>query len=256
MFATVIKDAFKKGEEKDIALALNDLCCATDTYGWASAGIYSFWNYYTKEIYYIGLAVDLEERFKQHTGITVINQDSCKKNYIDLYFKKYDKLGYSIFVQSPLSQPITNKNKHIWRKEDIKEMGVLDLRGGEDREDLKIVEGILIQAYKLKYGRFPAWNNVGGSIKGQVNATIGNYDIVESFVNEKLSPLVARATIRELSGDPVFTGFEIYLHAVRMHMLYHQMSFEEAINFVKEHDILNTNKRIMKMNYLNRKLIF
>ena len=29
-----------------------------DSLGWASAGIYSFWDYYTKDVLYIGLASD------------------------------------------------------------------------------------------------------------------------------------------------------------------------------------------------------
>ncbi|WP_221803546.1 GIY-YIG nuclease family protein [Paenibacillus typhae] len=110
MFATIILDAYKKDEVQQISDALDDLCNANG-YGWASAGIYCFWDYYTNEIYYIGLAVDLEERFKQHNGLIPIDENSCKKAKINEYFKHNEKLGYSIFVQSPLSQPITSKNK-------------------------------------------------------------------------------------------------------------------------------------------------
>lgn len=62
-------DAYTKEEKEEIAEALDDLCSPNDNYGWASAGIYSFWDYNTKEIFYIGLAVDLTERFKQHNGL-------------------------------------------------------------------------------------------------------------------------------------------------------------------------------------------
>lgn len=46
-----------------MADAIDDLCCPNDNYGWVSAGIYCFWDYYTHEVLYIGLAGDLAERF-------------------------------------------------------------------------------------------------------------------------------------------------------------------------------------------------
>ncbi|WP_149096184.1 hypothetical protein [Paenibacillus terrae] len=69
MFGTIIIDAYTENDAEEIAFALDDLCSANDSYGWASSGIYCYWNYYTKEPYYIGLAVDLTERFKQHNGL-------------------------------------------------------------------------------------------------------------------------------------------------------------------------------------------
>ena len=69
MFGTVIIDAYQKSETMEWAEAIEDLCSPNDSYGWASAGIYCFWDYYFEEILYIGLAVNLSERFKQHNGI-------------------------------------------------------------------------------------------------------------------------------------------------------------------------------------------
>ena len=40
-----------------MANAIDDLCSPTDTHGWASAGIYCFWDYYAEAVLYIGLAV-------------------------------------------------------------------------------------------------------------------------------------------------------------------------------------------------------
>lgn len=37
----------------------------------------------------------------------------------------------------------------------------------EGKENIKVVEGILIEAYRRKYGHFPPWNNMGGSVVGQ-----------------------------------------------------------------------------------------
>lgn len=69
MFGTVIIDAYRKEEALEMANAIDDLCSPTDNYGWASAGIYCFWDYYAEVVLYMGLAGDLAERFKQHNGI-------------------------------------------------------------------------------------------------------------------------------------------------------------------------------------------
>ncbi len=256
MFATVIKDAYRKGEEEQIADALQELCCASDTYGWASAGIYSFWDYDTKEVYYIGLAVDLEERFRQHNGLISVDSASCKKDKIDEYFDSNEVLGYSIFVQSPLSQPVTHKNKDTWKGLNPDVFGVADLRASSDRDDLKRVEGILIEAYRRVHGVFPKWNQVGGSIAGQKSCKIGNYSIVDDFTKEEFSPLVARMSLRELAteGNEKFAWYENYLHGVRMHMLYHGMSFGEARAFACRFDTLGTDDRIKRDAYLSRTL--
>jgi len=58
--------------------AIDDLCCPLDNYGWASSGIYCFWDPYNKNILYLGLAVDVGLRFKQHVGLVKTNRDSCK----------------------------------------------------------------------------------------------------------------------------------------------------------------------------------
>ena len=47
MFGTVIIDAYRKDEAMEMANAIDDLCSPNDTYGWASAGIYCFWDYYS-----------------------------------------------------------------------------------------------------------------------------------------------------------------------------------------------------------------
>lgn len=66
MLRTIIIDFYKEKDKTKIADALNTLCSPNDNYGWASVGIYCYWDYDTKEILYIGLAVDLTVRFKQH----------------------------------------------------------------------------------------------------------------------------------------------------------------------------------------------
>ena len=87
MFGTVIIDAYRREDTLEMANAIDDLCSPKDNYGWASAGIYCFWDYYAEAILYIGLAGDLAERFKQHNGILPIKEGS-KQKQIEEYFSK------------------------------------------------------------------------------------------------------------------------------------------------------------------------
>lgn len=88
MFGTVIIDAYRKEEALEMADAIDDLCSPTDNYGWASAGIYCFWDYYAEAVLYIGLAGDLAERFKQHNGILPIKEGSKQKQIEDYFFQE------------------------------------------------------------------------------------------------------------------------------------------------------------------------
>lgn len=253
LFATIISDAYRTDEKHLIADALDDLCNPRDSYGWSSAGLYSFWDYTTREVLYIGLAVDLEERYRQHNSLLPIDPNSCKKEKIDSYFKSREKLGYSIFVQSLLSQPITSKNQGVWGDFSGEDFSVIDLRSSKDRDDLKTVEGILIESYRMKHGVFPPWNSVGGSVKGQRRATIGNYDIVQSF--SKQSVLVSKSTIRELSEDPVLEGYENTLFTARFQMLYAGMTWGEALDFTRRHDSMGRIDEMIRNGYFNKELI-
>ena len=155
MFGTVIIDAYRKEETQEMAEAIEDLCSANDNTGWASSGIYCFWDYYAEEVLYIGLAGDLAERFRQHNGILPLKQGS-KQSKIEDYFSRNETLGYTIFVQSPLSQPLVHRNKKTYEKFARQQNSpVEDLLSEEGRDNIKIVEGILIESYRRKYGHFP-----------------------------------------------------------------------------------------------------
>ncbi|AFQ46276.1 GIY-YIG nuclease family protein [Desulfosporosinus meridiei] len=250
MFGTIILDAFTKSETMEIIEALDELVNPLDNYGWASAGIYSFWNYYTKELLYIGLAVDLTERFKQHNGIIPMDPNGCKKDKIEEYFGSCDKLGYTIFVQSSMSQPATHRNKQLWNGLDIKMFDVQDYRDDLVRDDIRRVEGILIESYRIKHGDLPPWNRVGGSILGQQSVNPGNYnEIVASFSSMDPNLLTARYSLREISNNPTFERYENTMHAIRMHMLLWGMSFGEARNLIKRSDSTGFfEKTIQEMN--------
>jgi hypothetical protein len=255
MFGTVIQDAYRQNEVNEIVNALDELCNPNDTYGWASSGIYCFWNYYTREILYIGLAVDLTERFKQHNGIILIDENACKYKQINEYFKKNEKLGYSIFVQSPLSQPVTSKNIYKWFNYDPEEFSVSDFTHEQSKKDLRRVEGILIESYRRTHGNIPSWNRVSGSVDGQRATLDGNYEIVRAMTCQKLSPLLSRSTLRELAENPTYAFYESFLHGVRQLMLSCGLSFNEALQFIQKTDILGIYERIEKEGYPYKELI-
>lgn len=247
MFATIINDAYKKEEKLEVAKALDDICSPRDAYGWASDGIYCYWDYYTKEIYYIGLAVDLRERFKQHNGLVIAKGSSTKKEYIDKYFEEKEILGFSVFLQSPLSQPfIKYKNKHSVFKDDK----------GLDRENHKHVEGILLEAYRMNHNRLPIWNKNHGSKEGQRRAKPGNYSIIEGFTATKFHPLVSRSSLRDLSANLKYYSYEnSFLHVLRMGMLLYGMNFKNALEHAKFCDSPDRFEEMMKEHYLLKDLV-
>ncbi|MCM3412652.1 GIY-YIG nuclease family protein [Metabacillus litoralis] len=251
MYGTIIQDAYTKNQSNEIVDALDELCNPNDSYGWASAGLYTFWDYYTREILYIGLAVDLKERFQQHNGIKNVSEKGCKIREINNYFNKQDKLGYSIFVQSPLSQPVISKNIYKWHKLDPKKVGVNDFSDEQSKQDLRAVEGILIEAYRRRFGKYPPWNKIGGSIDGKNRASDGNYAIVEKLSSNDLSILNSRFSLRELAENPTYERYENFLHGVRMMILF-GMGYESALAFIRKRDILNTYEEMVGIGYFKR----
>ena len=195
MFGTVIIDAYRKEETLEMADAIDDLCSPTDNYGWASAGIYCFWDYYAEAVLYIGLAGDLAERFKQHNGILPIKEGS-KQKQIEDYFSRNERLGYTIFVQSPLSQPLVHRNRKVYEKFAKQQNSPIeDMLSEQGRDDIKRVEGILIESFRRKYGHFPLWNSMGGSMVGQTKVMENNINIVNSFCqpdNYAINPIVVQ----------------------------------------------------------------
>ena len=258
MFGTIIVDAYRKEETMDMAIAIDDLCSPEDNYGWSSAGIYSFWDYYKKEILYIGLASDLSYRFKQHNGIILIKSGS-KQKQIEDYFSKNEKLGYSIFTQYTLSQPLVHRNKKLYKKITNQQISSdTDILFEEGIEDIKKVEGILIESFRKEYGYLPPWNKIGGSLYGQKRVMKNNINIVKSFCNPdnyEINPIVSRSTIRELSNNPEWAWYENYLHDARMNSLNLGIEYDKALSFVNEKDGFYTYERIKKSGYLTKKLI-
>ena len=259
MFGTVIMDTYKRDDKFKMMKAIDEICSPNDNYGWASAGIYCFWDYYIEEVLYIGLASDLCDRFKQHNGIKSVDDDSCKYKYIENYFNNNERIGYTIFVQSPLSQPLTFRNRTQYEKiANEANSSVENMLSEQGKDDIKRVEGILIESYRKKHGHIPPWNDIGGSIQGQNLVMPNNYNIVKSFCSPddyEINPIVSRSTISELAENPSYVTFENFLHAVRMYVLIFGMEYEDALEFTIKNDRYNSYDRIIKNGYDKKKLI-
>jgi hypothetical protein len=230
-FGTIIQDAYTKDDAKSMVEALDDLCNPSlINWGWASSGIYSFWDFETKELLYIGLAVNFAERFKQHNGIIRTRPSSCKYEKITKYFNSNEKIGYSILTMPSICQPVIRKNvEEIFKGVKVE---LSDFKDEQFKRDVKLVEGILLESYKKKFGQLPPWNEQSGSLEGATRSTEGNYRIVEGFTTSNYNhPLVAKCTLRELQSNMHYC-YEEFLDKGRQFMLTHGTSFKEAMEHV------------------------
>lgn len=254
MYGTIIQDAYRIDDAQEIITALDDICNPNDNIGWASAGLYCFWNYYTREILYIGLTVDLTQRFKQHHGFMKTTATGSKLKNIQEYFKSHEKIGYSILVQSPIDQPVTAKNIYSLFGYDPAKDELKHFSNETSKVNLKLVEGILIEAYRRFHGNIPPWNKAEGSKQGREWATDGNYKLVELFKTDSTSPLVSKFSLRQLSNDPHFEGIESFLHGARQYMLRMGLNYGQSLELLKEVDIGNRFADLESMGYDKIKL--
>lgn len=209
MLATIIRDEFRWAERESIAEALDELCNPNDDWGWASAGVYAFWEVDGPSLLYIGLASDLAQRFRQHIGLLRAPPAACKLREIKAHFARSKTLGYSVLVQSTMSQPRVSRTK---------------LPVGDDADfpldgvgAIKFSEGLLLSGYNRRHGALPPWNKVGGAIEGQGRATAKHCFLVDLLSGIGDDTMVARRTLRQLGDDATACTFEQFLHAVRMH---------------------------------------
>ena len=214
MLGTIVIEKFKISERNEILKALHQLV-VDNTQDWATAGIYCYWDYNTKEILYIGLAVDLVERFKQHNGISKCSKTNCKYDEIEEYFKRNEYLGFTIILQSALSQPVNQRQVKKYKKS-FKKCDLSRVLGDQGNEEIKRLEGILLEAFRQRYGRFPLWNKMGGSLDGKNSFKESNLALLELLVTNKASKYVSRVSIKELASNPTFCRFEAYLHSIRI----------------------------------------
>lgn len=261
MFGTIIMDAYKADEASNMADYIDEICSPMDNLYWASAGIYCFWDYYTKETLYIGLASDLCVRFKQHNGLYPIDESACKVRQISDYFTGHEKLGYSILVQSPLSQPIVHRNESLYRKflEIPRGSPIPNYAGEEGLENIRKAEGQLIESYRRIRGDIPPWNKIGGDVDSRKYASVNNYlYVVKAFSEGTMNNyLMSKSTIRELADNATYAWFESQLHGLRMMMLTVGMTFEQAVDWQMKLNPYFPDqwKRIIDTHYLEKQII-
>ncbi|MBN9519473.1 hypothetical protein J0H58_13275 [bacterium] len=282
MLATIILDSFTKVEAPEIAAALDMICAPDETYGFASACIYAFWSIPDRNILYIGLAGDVTVRFRQHTGIRACEPECCKRREIEDYFARYDRLGYTVMVQSTNDQPATVGEK-IELAELYDELFADDVADFfQGKENIQIAEGFLIELHRKLGDRLPTWNKIQGSELGRRQRSlsdhreriraaletarsgrVGNppgvpehlpYELLLNLTGEELSYLNARSTLREIASDNTIEGHEEFLHAVRLDVLLNGSTVERAIERLVAHQPIHDwrAKAMTESGYLHR----
>lgn len=248
MLSTFIREKYKLKDIPELAEAVNDLFDSDVDYGWASSGVYCFWDPNSYEILYIGLAVDLAQRFRQHNGLVSAQPNTCKFPEISKWFKSNAQIGYSVLVQSSLSQPSCKKFNMrfgLSREEMVEQYGELVKEG---HEAIVNTEGLLIEAHKKATGKIPCWNKVGGSVFGGGKATSGHIYLLKLFSGELDDWMVARKSILHLSRNATHEKWENDLHAIRSHAIITQSTFKQAWNFFPLFG--NTKEEIISSGYL------
>ncbi|EHQ25125.1 GIY-YIG nuclease family protein [Mucilaginibacter paludis] len=252
MLRTIISDAYKWDERDQIVAALDTLCNPNDTYGWASAGIYCYWNYETKEILYVGLAVDLTERFKQHNDYyPSIDPRGCKVEQVKKYFNENEKLGFSIVVQSPLSQPSIRKVREQF-SELFEENELASETGQSGIDEIQRLEGFLIESFLQINKVLPSWNKIGGSVRGRRSVKPSNKTVLRILASHEAHYLAAKSTLREIAASAKLERYENYLHAVRMFVPF--IGAQRAFDLLDAKDPVGTYGHIMSDNYLQKLL--
>jgi hypothetical protein len=240
VLASIIVNRYSLAEINQLADSIEELCSPNDGYGWSSSGIYCFWDFAAKEICYIGLAIDLPLRFRQHNGLSPCLEGCCKWGQIRTYFQTHRDLGYSVFAQSPMTQAITHRweaarpGKLEWIAENFGYFDASEVKDVLNRKvvnTLRVTEGAMLAAYKRDHGRFPAWNEIGGLKRNfsQSKLDSANYFMRSlAYSHTDDDPFTARCTFRELAANSIWERYESFLHGVRMLILGMGFTWDEA----------------------------
>lgn len=217
MWGTFIVDAYGEAEREQIAEALEALCSPKDDYGFASGGVYCFWSLKTRLPLYVGRAVDLPDRFRQHNGLKGKPGPNNKCAAVDAFFADEAILGYSVLVRSTLSQTETGRRRaspHLPPKRIMDWIEEPDTI--ETEYEIAAAEGTAIRSHWLEHGELPEWNKVHGETT-KWNGSMRRHDSTGDLFCAKVDSLLqARRTLRELADDPLSTEFELELHAARI----------------------------------------
>ncbi len=211
MWGTFVLNTYEWEQRRSMQDALEDIASPRDTYGFASGGIYCFWNVDTREVLYLGKAVDLPDRFATHNGLGG-NRRGSKYEEIQAHFSTAGSLGFSVLVRSSSSQT----NVARLRKQVEMDFGPMEDhewelhadRPADTGEEITDAEGIGLRSHRLGSGRLPLWNRIEGRVNAWGKAMTrvdSTSDLMTGAVN---SLLQSRRTITELAGDPTAVQYE------------------------------------------------
>lgn len=222
VLVTVARDVYTDVDRRAVYNAIDDLASPLDGMGFASNGVYVFFDPTSRELLYIGLARDLAYRFGQHNGLIKTKPSSCKIGHINGWFEHRDALGYAMLLQSPVYQSKTGRQTGTEMQEYFdEETGVFYEYEPEALTHIRDVEGQLIADVRERQGALPPWNKIAsaeheGNRPGKYTA-----NLLDLTTGAGDSLLVARRTIRELEADPTAYYFEESLHAARLYAATH-----------------------------------
>lgn len=246
MLGTIVIEKYKQNDRDQILSALETLTVA-NRQDWATAGLYSYWDYRTKEILYIGLAIDLVERFKQHNGFSKTTKGSSKFDEIQAYFKINEYIGFTIVLQSALSQPPSNRQRKKYKtfREELER-----ILGDQGRKEIVRLEGILLEAFRQKYNRFPLWNKIGGDKTARKSVKESNHELLQLLVTNAANKFTSRVSLIKLASNATYCRYEAYLHSIRIS----PFSSAQTIQMHRKAFGIYTFDEIGISNYFKRRL--
>lgn len=261
--ATVILNTYEAATVGELALGLDEMCAPTDLYGFSSSGIYVFWHPDTKEVLYVGLAVDLPLRFRHHNNLNPCAVNCCKWPQIQQHFLSYPKLGYTILAQSALDQAVCDR----WSAVNADQMERLMEEFGYHSEDeaksimnkqvdrtLRRTEGAMLAVHEQDHGRLPAWNKIRGfdvNYSDQSLTDAREYLKAATGTTSHFDQLVAKSSLVEMAAKPLWAGYEIHLHGIRL--LVRGLGFNWDTAAEKSPDFAGYSKSMADDGYIVRK---
>lgn len=215
VWGTFVLDAYRSDERRETRDALESLFAPASGTSWASAGVYVFWDFESREPLYVGLASDFPVRFAQHNRLKGCPARSCKREEIDAYFASGKEfLGFTVLPLASLTQPTTKRFSEYIPLDD---RDLIDLQAAlseEALDEIRTLEGGLIAAYKARRGSIPPWNKDPARVPVQpLAAADGTLDTATGRLDCLLQ---SRRTIRELAGDGEASIYEEHLHGPRL----------------------------------------
>lgn len=159
MWGTVLLDVYRREHAQNVREALERLLGPESRSAWATGGVYVFWNPDTRDPLYVGIAGDFPERFAQHNGLRRCPAAGCQRENIERYFaEECDRLGYSVFLLSHLSQPSTRRQRRALGLTDPELIDLNEAMSAEVLDQMRELEGRMIALYAAICGEPIPWN--------------------------------------------------------------------------------------------------